>query len=71
MWKDPRFLCRFFRYFGAGERPQLAMVCTAWRNALYSKASLWADVRPVLHCRQLRVWTDNDPARRDMKQVSM
>ena len=66
MWMDSKFLVRFFWYFNSEDRFLLAAVCKRWREVLYQPC-FWLDLRPVLHCRTLRSWVDNDPDQREMK----
>jgi F-box/leucine-rich repeat protein 16 len=67
MWKDPKFLARFFWFFSPYERHILAQVCSHWRDVLY-RPVFWRDQRPVLHCRAMRSWTDNEPDKREWKR---
>lgn len=67
LWQDPKFLTRFFWFFGAIERQALAQVCTTWRDVIYAPV-FWRDQRPVLHCRMLRTMSDNDSERKELKQ---
>ena len=67
MWTDYKFLVRFFWYFSYQERYLLAQVSQRWREILYQPC-FWTDLRPVLHCRTLRTWLDNEPEKREMKQ---
>ena len=58
-WQDYQFLMRFFRLVGPGQRPVLAQVCRRWREVLY-QPPFWQQVRPVLHCRDLRLWNSTE-----------
>jgi len=66
---DGDFLRRFFRFFSGDDRYSLAAVCRAWRDALFSAPNLWQGLRPVLPCRTLRRWTDNEAEMKERKQV--
>eukprot|EP00095_Tigriopus_kingsejongensis_P005870 maker-scaffold38_size502422-snap-gene-2.17 protein:Tk05870 transcript:maker-scaffold38_size502422-snap-gene-2.17-mRNA-1 annotation:"f-box lrr-repeat protein 16" len=66
MWMDYKFLVRFFWYFTYQERYVLAQICKRWREVLYQPC-FWNELRPVLQCRALRTWTDNEPLHRESK----
>ena len=59
IWSDYQFLVRFFWYFSSQDRLVLGRVSMRWREVLY-QPKFWSEVRPVLHCRTLRTWTDNN-----------
>lgn len=67
LWQDYKFLVRFFRYFSSHEHWVLSQVCQRWREVLY-QPGFWKDVRPILHCRTMRTWVDNEPIKNEMKQ---
>ena len=34
-------------------------VCPSWRDVLYGQPEFWREVRPVLHCRDIRSWSSS------------
>lgn len=58
LWRDEEFLNKFFRQFNNRDLCVLAQVCVKWRDVLYTNVSLWGNMVPVLHCRQLRCGGD-------------
>lgn len=51
---EERFLEKFFLYFNANERKNLAQVCTRWRDIMYSSPRWWTGLQAALDCRELR-----------------
>ncbi|XP_060802716.1 F-box/LRR-repeat protein 16 isoform X1 [Amyelois transitella] len=51
---EDRFLEKFFLYFNANDRRNLAQVCTKWRDVLYASPRWWSGLVAVLDCRELR-----------------
>jgi hypothetical protein len=37
----------------------LSQVCPDWRDTLYGQPEFWREVRPVLHCRDIRSWSSS------------
>ena len=38
---------------------ELLQVCPDWRDTLYGQPEFWREVRPVLHCRDIRSWSSS------------
>jgi len=66
MWQEYQFLVFFFKYFNVDERVTLAQVCQRWREVLY-QPPFWRAVRPVLHCRDLRLWNSSEEWRENKR----
>jgi len=66
LWQDYKFLAKFFKYFSVAERVTLAQVCRQWREVLY-QPPYWRQVRPVLHCRDLRLWNSSEEWRENKR----
>lgn len=60
---DDKFLSKFFSYFNATDRRNLAQVCVRWRDALYRCPRYWSGLTPVIRCKELRQCHPQDRAR--------
>lgn len=54
LFKDEKFLIRFFDKLEPLERCVAAQVCRLWRNILYSNQNYWKDLINVIDCSQMR-----------------
>lgn len=60
---DEDFLSKFFWYFTAADRSNLARVCTRWKEILYRNSNYWSGLSLCINYKQFSQTTANEKTR--------